>query len=1333
MAAGREEEKHAWDAAGWVGRVSYWFVMPLLRKGAASPLTISDVPGLAKHDEIPLLVSRVEKAWAAEKRCRALPSLAMALMRCFWPEFVVSASWTAMEYGAVLGQAAALGPFVRWIQSEGPREEGVYFGALLVGLSLTQMVSHHAAFYVTYRGGLNCRMSTTVLLHRKLLRLAQREVGDLGAGKIYTLVANDAQRFDELLKFIHAPWLGFLAFAAVFAMLAARVGSAAAAAGCGVVFFSILLQMKLSFGFKRLRQLGATASDARVRLAAEVFTGVLAVKAARWEAPLALEVGKRRLKEASAILRSQKLKAINSTFYFATTTLASLATFLVFVFLEPRRHLDLADAATVVAALSVLRLVVGKNLARFTSFCPELLVALDRMRHFLLCAEVKPVINDIDSSTNVLIDVRDAAFRYPLSEKKSEESTSHPEEAAPVLSSHRDDVEQGENSQRLETRDKDDDGKEKKAQIGVDEDAKESSTSSNVSGLSFEVCGGEVVFVTGPVGSGKSCVLAGLLDEADLVTGTAARRRAAEVAYAPQQAVVFATTLKDNVIFGSLKKFDPELYARAIDLADLGQDIAALSKGDETQIGERGVNLSGGQKSRVCFARAAYAALVADKAPIILLDDLFAAVDAKVAAKLASSLRALAQLRKAAIVVATHQTNLAAVAADYVLTLDADGRALTFAKVTPTTLTTTTTKEIVPFVEEDEDDAPNNDSGAAETDLSAAAAPPPKGAATKDLVLAEDRTLGKVRWSTWKSYAVAGGVLRASLTALLFLGAQLAGMAADAYVLEWAGAQRQRRSRHAIIYSCLAAATVSFALVASLSFFKTTSTASTKLHDGAFERVLRAPLSFFGANPIGRIINRFSTDIANVDEQLAIALFDFVQIALLMTSAVVLAVVAVPFVALALPFLAYGFVSVKGFVQKSMNELKRLDAISKSPVLGRYSGTLSGLAVTRAFAGAAETADDDMLALLRVNARCWYWWMICNRFLGTMLDLACTTLLALLCGLAVVLRDSTNPELLALALVYGVQLSGNFQYAVRQKSLTDTFMTSVERLLHYRDRLPVEEEEEEEEEGGGQKELQTKVPWPLEGKVVFENVSCRYREDLPVILFEVSLAFPAQKKSGLCGRTGSGKSSTLLGLLRLNVVCGGRILVDGVDVSTLRLNTLRNAIAVIPQEPTLFSGSVRSNLDPFLKESQESCLAALTSARLATVEDPSEFLARSVAEGGANFSIGEKQLLCLARALLLQRRIVCIDEATANVDFDTDAHIQQTLNDSFDKTTVIVVAHRIRTILDADHVVVLEKGRVLEAGAPEVLAAKTGGAFANMMAASSITTDKTGKDIDGSD
>lgn len=1282
-----------WDRASWLSRTCYTFVLPLLRLGSKKTLASSDLPPIPRRDDVRVLSGRIQRAWNRECDKRGQKaSLSIALVRCFCPELCMSAAWTTIEYAAIVLQASVLGPFASWVSSGGRLSVGIGYAVLLVFLSATQGVAHHCAFYVSMRGSWNARNGMVDVLHDKLLRVSRARLSS--SGNVYSLVANDSQRFEMFTNFIHSSWLSVVVLAAIYGMLWTRVGPRAASAGCGVVLLSVMLQIDLARRFKRLRAATAAATDRRVRLTGELVTGVLAIKVLRWENPFAEKIAELRRIEAKTILWSQRLKGVNSAFYFATTGLASLATFIVFVYGDDGT-LTIGTASTVVAVISVLRVVIGKHLARFTSLAPEVLVAVRRMQKFLLAPEVTETLgvlngDDNDKTKNqVVLSLHDAAYRWGESEKEL------------PLSNEEEDEELGGG----------------KATI--------SAFSSTVSRLSFELRRSEIMFVTGKVSSGKTSLLEALLGELELVCGQASVRRDLRIAYAPQQPTIFAASVRENIVYAS--PFDQANYERAIKVAELGTDLTAWADGDQTEIGERGVNMSGGQQARVGLARAAYAALAqsSQHAVLMLIDDPLAAIDGAVAIKCANNIRSLADETGAAVLLATHQTRFVETVADKVLSLDDYGRASIdiVERRTPTPNDAGAVEGVVVAEESKEGDLAANEAppslsnSSATKDHGEESDEKEEGKKQNQLVVAEERAVGRVSWSTWVSYARAGGLFFVGMTAASFLSAQLAMMGAEWYVLRWSqqSEARQGRQVNAVTYSTVIGAALVCALAASFLFFFVTSRASTALHDGALRRVLSSTLSFFHSNPVGRIINRFSSDVAAADELLSQTLFDFIQVSLIMLSAVALAVASIWFIAIALPFLFYAFVVIERFVSKSMHEIKRMDSINKSPVFEVFSSTLRGLVLTRSYRGAAERAQSTMYSKLSLSAACYYWWMCANRFLGFVLDSLCTALLACLCVLAVVMRNQISPELLALALIYGAQLSGNFQYAIRMKALSATYMTSVERLLYYRDHIPIEIDD-----AAASNTLRTKQRnWPTVGAVTLENVSCRYRADLPTILFDVSVSFPAGKKSGVCGRTGSGKSSMLLAVARLNDVFEGRVLVDGVDVSTLGLDTLRSSVASIPQEPVLFSGSLRFNVDPFDQHTDEECLSALSKAGIASSKAD---LDDRIEEGGANWSVGSRQLCCLARALILRRRVVSIDEATAHVDSETDILIQRTLSTAFENVTVIVVAHRIPTILDAAYVVVLDAGRVLESGDPRELAKIPDGVFKTMIQSSTASS-----------
>ncbi|KAH8055370.1 ATPase [Aureococcus anophagefferens] len=1241
-------------------------------------------------------------AGADENRPEEDASLLRALGACFAPELADLGWWMALEYGCLFAQAA-LGAAR---ESDVPDVKGSDLGHVIR------------------------------VLHDKLLKASSAEVRRLGAGYVVSLVASDVMRFDAVSTFLWAPVLSVVAVAAVVAMVAAAVGPLAAIAGCFVVLASVAVQIRLGGELKHVRKRAAARTDARVRLVNELLGGVVAVKASCWERPFARVVGGLRKLEAVEIYASQRLKAVNSALFFSTTALAGLATFGVYVFgpnVGRDEGLTVGAASTVVASLAVLRLIVGKHLARFTSLAPEAYVAVRRMEAFLKCRVVvhksgwrrggfalaetgdrrkpwgevdrrKRGEGDFSDEINILVHLDHAAFVRPSEAARAE----HSKIAATI-----------ENRTRSR-RDTDDDLEMLEAEL-EHERLRETQNlywtpeSAAVSNLTLDVRRFEVLMLSGPVGCGKSSFLEALLGELDLVHGTATAKAGALVAYAPQTPTILAATLA-NVLFG--ERFEERAY---------------------TLLGERGVNLSGGQMARVNLARAVYVARFAcfhmknayGQPPpvVVLLDDVLAAVDARVQRTLVANLKGLAVECGCGVVLATHQKQLLG-SADRVVYLNANGRspdahelyvgsqdhypeasrraseaqaledalvacvgqlspASAYRTIRDVKIEIVTDVGLTDALEEAGDDDGSVDSHASKHEAS-------------DLVVAEDQRAGRVRTSTWRVYAGAAGAPAVAGVAVLFVVAQVALMAADYAVLRWAEADRddQRETTHVASYGAATAVVVTASLVGAVAFFRSTSRASTRLHDGALQGSKRernsqlqrllsrpfstralaalfdAPLWFFHANPVGRILNRFSADVAQVDEQLAVALFDFAQYGLMMVGAVAAAVAAAPFVLAVAPAVYLAFRAVKAEVVTSMTVLKRLDGVCKSPVFSAFSGTLHGLVTTRAYPHAGKRAAEELDAALATSARAWYWWLICNRYLGFHLDFLCSLFLAAVVVLAVLLRRSVAPEPLALALLYGVQLSGNFQYMIRQHALAETYMTSVERLAHYRDGL-----DSEVRDGPRSFNDDDDDPWPRTGAVVFENVSCRYRHDLPLVLSQVNVRLDAGSKVGVVGRTGSGKSSFLLAIPRLNEVSEGRVL-----------------------EPTLFSGTTRFNLDPFDEASEDACYAALRKARLLTAKhDPLDVLRRPVGEGGGDWSVGERQLLCLARALLLKRRIVSIDEATANVDLDTDRVIQTTLKTAFPGSTVIVVAHRLQTVQDSDVLLVFDQGRLIETGRPDRL------------------------------
>ncbi|KAG4044660.1 ABC transporter C family member 8, partial [Phytophthora cactorum] len=480
-----------------------------------------------------------------------------------------------------------------------------------------------------------------------------------------------------------------------------------------------------------------------------------------------------------------------------------------------------------------------------------------------------------------------------------------------------------------------------------------------------------------------------------------------------------------------------------------------------------------------------------------------------------------------------------------------------------------------------------------------------------------------------------------------------------------------------------------------------------------------APITtFFDITPIGRILNRFSRDLDEVDNPLPywglwLALCIF-QVA---SSFIVCAVVN-PFVLIVYVPVGYGCWFAAKVYRASARELKRLDGVSRSPFLNLMSETISGIETVRSYK-MVDAFASRCEELLNKNIRVFFLAQVSSRWFDMRSDWLVSVIIGAVAILAVAAKSTVGASVAGLGLTYAAQLSSNFQRMTTLATKVESSMTCFERIAHYGSL-----DEEGFKRTPSNKDALSPA-WPKTGNVVFENVSMRYREDLPLVLKGVSFSVTSGEKVGICGRTGSGKSSLMSVLFRVvEIPTAGRVLIDGVDISTITVHQLRTKLTIIPQDPMLFSGSLRMNLDPFAEKSDAELWEVLRKVHLAdTVSSWGKGLDYEVAEKGENLSVGQRQLLCIARALIRDSKVIVMDEATANVDQESDKLIQQTMKESFGdgNNTVLCIAHRIETIMDSDKILVLDAGEVAEFDSPSALLQIKGGIFKSLVGSGKIT------------
>jgi ABC-type multidrug transport system fused ATPase/permease subunit len=805
----------------------------------------------------------------------------------------------------------------------------------------------------------------------------------------------------------------------------------------------------------------------------------------------------------------------------------------------------------------------------------------------------------------------------------------------------------------------------------------------------LEIEAGEAVAIVGPLGSGKSTLLRvlgriQLPARGEVVYPGAARAR---LAYVPQEAFTLNASLRANIEFGS--DADETLSRR--ELAEIIRDcallpdLAAMPAGLETEIGERGVNLSGGQKQRVALARAAY-----HRPGIVLLDDPLSAVDVHTEDLLVEHL-VFGRLRESTRVVVTHR--LAHLARFDRVIFVSGGRVIGHGHYD------------VLMRENDEFRA----FCASTTRLDSGLAPAPEpqavvsgsgeanaGRVTED----EDRATGAVRWPVYRDYlrALVGD---RRLVSLLLLAALVLSVV---FVAVLPLSQRiwfARFTDHALraspksavlVYGAIGLAVLVASILQRLLWLSRAAAAGRTIHDRALGGLLGAPLRFFDSTPTGRILNRFARDLEVVDDELSWSIEAACRTAASTVAMLVLIVSVVPIVlTVALPVTAI-YYYLQHVYRRAAREARRLESVARSPRYAQFKEVVTGLDVIHAF-GRERYFLDQFYTILEHYQRMHWCSIRLNRWFGTRMGLIGGALSLGTCVSIVLISYAgrLSPGLAGLVLSYALGLWGALNWAVRALSEVETFMTQAERLQHYARLVP-------EPLTTSATELPADVAWPQRGAIEFREVVARYAEHLPRVLDRVSFHVAGGSKVGVIGRTGAGKSTLFQVLFRFVGLERGAIFIDGVDIASIPLPRLRSALAIIPQDPTLFAGSVRSNLDRFGTCSDEEIWIALRRVRLdAMIHALPRALEAQVTEHGHNFSQGQRQLMCLARAILTRARIIVLDEATASVDVRTDRWIQETVRAELRGMTVLVIAHRLDTIADADFLVELAHGRVVRA------------------------------------
>uniref|UniRef100_A0A3B4C2F3 ATP-binding cassette, sub-family C (CFTR/MRP), member 10 n=1 Tax=Pygocentrus nattereri TaxID=42514 RepID=A0A3B4C2F3_PYGNA len=1181
--------------------------------------TSEHLHGNARQDQQESLCGKVQPEELSEERDRQEVKLLWVLHKAFGPRYYFLGVLKLLASLLAFAGPLLLSALVDFMETEGaPLSRGVWCA---VGLFLSTFLAaflRNVFVFEVSKVALEARAAVVSTIYAKALQVSGSALAQFNMGEVVNFMSTDTDRLVNFFRSFHEVWSLPFQFALALYLLYLQVG-VAFLGGLGVAILLVPLNKFLAARILENNKHMLAHKDSRVKLMTEVLFGIRVLKFYNWEQHFTQKINESRKKELSHLKSLKYLDAVCVYTWAALPVVISILTFITYVLLG--NSLTAAKVFTTLALVGMLILPLN-SFPWVLNGTLEAKVSLDRIQQFLVLHNQDFTAYYSQASPEdplTVVQMTQASFSWKRTDDPQSDSQ----------------VEDGSASGSL-----------------------------YLNNLNLSVRKGSLVVVVGKVGCGKSSLLAAITGELNRCGGIVhVQGREQGFGLAAQEPWIQHASVRDNILFGT--DFDSGFYQTVLEACALTDDLNILPDGDRTEVGENGVTLSGGQKSRLALARAVY---------------------------------------MVSRMLNTHYISLC-----HLKSVPNDSK---------------------------KDSKVKEKDGANQGELTSE----PVSEEGLTTMGEEQKQTGGLAMTVYQSYwRAVGGCTAMSVLISLFLmqgsknvsdwwlsywisnlkanGSELVSLTAGSLsstVLLFSerpmfpvplrhsspfGNMSSELKFYMTVYGSLAAANTVFTAARAFLFAYGAICAATVIHKRLLDSVLKATMIFFDTTPLGRVLNRFSSDVYTIDDSLPFVLNILLANVFGLLGMLVVMSYGLPWVLLPLVPLGALYYQTQRFYRHSSRELKRLCSLTLSPVYSHFSETLSGLATVRA-SGHAARFEEENERRLDQNQRCLFISNAAMQWLDIRLQMIGVSVVTGISIIAVIEHQirSIDPGLVGLALSYALSITNLLSGLIFSFTQTEMQLVSVERTEEYSTSIPLEPQ------SGS-----TVVPpsWPEHGRVEFDGAVLAYRPGLPNALDGVSFVVMPGERVGIVGRTGSGKSTLFLTLFRMVELNQGQILLDGEDISRVGLSQLRSKLAIIPQDPFLFSSSVRENLDPSGCHLDHRILDALEQCHLGDVVRRMGGLDAEVGERGKSLSLGQRQLVCLARALLTEANVLCIDEATASVDHKTDMLLQKTIRERFKDKTVLTIAHRLNTIMDSDRVLVMHAGKVAEFDSPAALCKKT--------------------------